>query len=414
MRRTSPLLAAAALAAAALAPTAAAAPAAGPPGLASAPSCATQCIEAATVVARTGTAALRVETSVRTRVVVTVRRASGGGLASGAVFERASGPVRRIRHQLLLRNLRPGTRYAIHLRATSADGRSSTRAGTFTTREVQTIGLDAPGGLAAGTGCQTQCITGASVVPEHAGASFRIRTSVGADVRVDVARVAPTQTGGAVPVFNGGPEQSFAHHTQDRVLAFHMGDLAAGSRYHVVVRAQDANGYIAWRYGTFETRRRHVEVRFTHVEVIADGDAGGANRGELYVEGLVGSEHVFGNGCAKRKAGTWFELGENAWVRTNAPRHIELWTGAQEWDDAGVDRCSAMMIEHWSPFATDALSGMNGATTFGRLPLDLDAVLADMAPAGATSVLTGFAVGYASGPSDVRYRVVGELAISAR
>ncbi len=271
--------------------------------------------------------------------------------------------------------------------------------------------------MAADTGCATQCIQTASSSPDLTGSLLEIRTTTAALVEVEADTSAPQLVGGA-PYHLGGAERQVTLPTQDNRLVFRLGALEAGTLYHVILRATDTNGHVAWRTGTIRTLARRVEVRFTHVEVIADGDNGSSNRGELRFQAGIPGATLFATPCQQRKGGTWFVPPQNSLIDTNHGRYLHLGALGTDWDEPGADRCSHDLVEApgFDPWALAPFGRMDAGvydgsreSGSGLTTLDLDAMMPD----GATGYMIGVEVGQTDPDARVRFRVVGELRVTA-
>jgi hypothetical protein len=163
--------------------------------------------------------------------------------------------------------------------ATDAKGNVARRSGTFRTRSVQTLGDGGPTSFDSGSGCAVQCITGATASVGSHDAQIEIDTLVSARVSVQADPKAPVQSAHG-PVFEGDVAAQVSGVANGRHWEGTLDGLYPGVRYHVIVRATDANRRTAWREGTLETDGRHARVKFTSIKVVGDADKG-ANRGEI-------------------------------------------------------------------------------------------------------------------------------------
>lgn len=179
---------------------------------------------------------------------------------------------------------------------------------------VANAGTGGPGQLNAGQGCAAQCITTALVDPGMADASIRVESSVRATFTVAVSDQAPGAIDGVPWMPN--PDAFRQTWIRTRSHRFQLDGLLAGTTYHVLVTATDANGRKATRVGTFRTddppplppavqAERVAQVTFWKVVVLNDADKG-ANRGEISFDYYVADRWVHENGQRKLKTGASF------------------------------------------------------------------------------------------------------------
>jgi hypothetical protein len=141
----------------------------------------------------------------------------------------------------------------------------------------------APVGLNAGLGCSAQCIEKALVTPTRTGGSLEVETDTPARIKVWVSDQAPGFIDGTPWI----PNPDYFGQTWNRYTSFSFGldGLAAGTPYHILVTATDAEGRTAYRLGTFRTldppplppavQGHTLKVTFFKVKILNDADKGG-------------------------------------------------------------------------------------------------------------------------------------------
>ena len=285
------LLAAAALSVALAAPAAADTG----PGFGAAGGCSYRCIHRALVTTTTTSAKVDIETAVSTKVVVTARRLSSAGRIDGPAIK-AFGPSPVKARTLYLYDLLPERSYRITVSATDADGHTSTRSGTFRTKQPQTTGQPGAGGLSSRLGCSVKCITRA--VPVGIGptaAAFDVATNVPARITVIASRAG---TGSIVSISTSPAWTKSYRHTAS--------PLDPGTTYDLQVRATDADGRTEVHQFHFTTVERKARVTFWKIQVIEDGDAVGD--GELSFSYYLGGKEIQANGFHKYGSGDVFDV----------------------------------------------------------------------------------------------------------
>lgn len=365
-----------ALLAAGAAALAAATSAAGSPGPVegAAGGCALQCIEKSLVTSTASSAKVEIGTTVPAKVVVTVRRLSNIG---GAPDASATGPLLRTTRSLFLRGLRPETTYRIRVTATDAAGHTAFRAGTFATRKVETAVEPGPGGLSSGLGCSAKCITKAAPVQiGPTAALFEVQTDTPARITVITTRA------GSASIVSISTSPSLTTSYRHAASPLHP-----GTRYHIVMRATDADGRTEQHQFTFRTVERMARVTFWKVQVIDDGDRG-ANRGELYFGYWLGGRWAGGDGgFVRRSSGDVIDVhpadtsrqGLSAVVPANgaAPKlDIRVW--AEECDTALISNCVSEVSDQapagggkqgdYEHATAGGLFGLTAPVSHGALP----------------------------------------------
>ena len=172
------------------------------PPISAGPGCSVQCISKAAVTVTATAAKVELASTVPASFKVTVSKQLSGGngglVANQAkvVDVSANSPLKTA----FFLALEPDTTYAISVRATDLQGRSSVRHGTFETLPIRvTPGVGGPGTIDSGLGCSQQCIVKALVSqkqPDGTTARIDIKTSTTAHIQIDVSRDKPTQLAG--------------------------------------------------------------------------------------------------------------------------------------------------------------------------------------------------------------------------
>jgi hypothetical protein len=304
MRTTRTLLGSAAALVAALSVTVGSASAVSPPVLTAGQGCSVQCVSKAAVTVTATSAKVELATTVPANLRVTVGKqqsGNGGGFVANqakTVIVTATSP-HRVAYFL---QLEPETTYAIVVKATDLQGRSSSRSGTFRTLPIKTTGVAKPGGIASNVGCSAQCITKALVSqtkPDASRARVDVRTSTPAKIRIAVSRDKPVQTAGGLAQYDVVSGQQTPGYVQ--AWAPLVGGLDYGTRYYVVVRAKDANGHVSIRQGSFRTVSATATVTLHRIKVLNDGDKVG--KGELFFSLFVDYDYLWGTGLRKLSSG---------------------------------------------------------------------------------------------------------------
>ncbi|MDP2293792.1 MAG: hypothetical protein Q8M22_21635, partial [Actinomycetota bacterium] len=182
-----------------------------------------------------------------------------------------------------------------------------------------------------------------------------------------------------------------------------VGGLDGDTVYHVIVKAQDADGDIAHRVGQFRTAPEpptSVRVTVEHVYLTYDGDPGAANQGEVYfVWGdLSGGDGGFRQ-FERQDDGFEFVPGDvNSWVVEVGPGQALPITGATVWEEDWDGHYEASCWEHYTltraagqrfidlcdvrgngafaaPMTVDELAGLQRCSTYGFVDGEDDACL---------------------------------------
>jgi hypothetical protein len=270
---------------AALSVAAGTAQATSPPVISAGPGCSVQCISKAAVTVHATAAKVELASTVPASFKVTVSKQAAGG-TGGLVANQAKTvdvSVSSTHKTAYFLGLEPDTTYAISVRATDLQGRSSVRHGTFKTLPIKlNPGVGGTGTLDSGLGCSQQCIVKALVSqqqPDGTRARIDIRTSTTAHIQIDVSRDKPTQlAGGGLAQYDVVSRQWTGSPTKE--WAPSVTDLDYGTKYYVVVRARDNQGRVSLRQGSFRTISATATITLHRIKVLNDGDKVG--KGELY------------------------------------------------------------------------------------------------------------------------------------
>jgi hypothetical protein len=329
--------------------------------------CSVKCIRSALATPTTDAARIDVRTDTPAKIVVYVRKRVTGELLA----TRTSNGQFKQDFTTFVLGLEGDTLYEIAVHATDAQGRRYWTSGTFRTLKPQTVGVDQPGGgLTSEAGCGAQCVRSAEVVPGVNAAKLKVVTNVPAKLEITADRKAPVQTQ-LGPFFAGQPEVRYT--TSDMLTEWNgsLRKLRSNRRYHVIIRATDANGNVSARTGVFETGERNVRITFEKVHVSFDGDDG-ANRGELgFVAGVNGGWQLR-RGEDKVKSNSTVKFNKREVNLADVPQILDLKVQGVERDLGG--RCLNEFGE--GPFEPE-LSGRLGKkcavtwnTAVGQLDLD--------------------------------------------
>jgi hypothetical protein len=163
----------------------------------------------------------------------------------------------------------------------------------------------APVEVGSGLGCEAQCIKQATVVAGPFAAVLDVRTDAPARIKVKVSDVAPTQatSGPHFYTWDAADSTGAAYKTQWTTTLL---GLQAGTLYHIVVWATDAEGRTAYQQGRFRTKGRTVEVTFWKVKVLNDADKGKLDKGEISFEGELNGDDAWAIGEKKLASGNSF------------------------------------------------------------------------------------------------------------
>lgn len=281
--------------------------------------CAASCITKAwlTPNATTPNLALDVETSTPARVSVFVSTSAPEAGPDGQPAFPEGGLIAatndlNVVWSTVLSPLPPATDHHIIVRATDADGGTSSRVGTFrTVTPAVDPGLDeaAPG---PDSGCSTQCITKAWLTPDPESFDMELEVTSHTLARFEatVSTDEPTFDEDDRPSFPGvaPTATNFAYETS---WTTHLGPLEPATTYHVIVKATDGLFRSSYQVGSFETREGpdRLLVSFHRVEVHEDGDRG-ANRGELRFAFSIGGDLVASTGERKIGSGSTVNLSD--------------------------------------------------------------------------------------------------------
>jgi hypothetical protein len=342
----------AALLVAALSVAAGTAQATSPPVLTAGPGCSVQCISKAAVTAHATAAKVELASTVPASFKVTVSKQAAGGngglVANQAktVNISANSPVKLA----IFLGLEPDTTYAISVRATDLQGRSSVRHGTFKTLPIEvTPGVGGPGTLDSGLGCSQQCIVKALVSqkqPDGTTARIDIKTSTTAHIQIDVSRDRPTQlAGGGLAQYDVVSRQWTPSPTKE--WAPSVSGLDYGTKYYVVVRARDNQGRVSFRQGSFRTVSATATITLHRIKVLSDGDKIG--KGEMDFVLYVEDEVVWVTGVRKLNSGDTTNVNPSGSSRPGLPVQVSANGDAEftleligrDWDNFDADAASA-------------------------------------------------------------------------
>ena len=331
--------------------------------------CSVKCIRSALATPTTDAARIDVKTDTPAKIVVYVRKR----VTDELVATRTSNGQFKQDFTTFVLGLENDTLYEIAVHATDAQGRRYWMSGTFRTLKPQTVGADAPGGgLTSEAGCSAQCVRSAEAVPGVNAAKLKVVTNVPARLEITADRAAPVMTT-LGPFFAGQPE---VRYTPSDMLTEWNGSLRklrSNRRYHVIIRATDANGNVSARTGVFDTTQRNVRVTFEKVHVSFDGDDG-ADRGELgFVAGVNGGWQLR-RGEDKVKSNSTVKFNKREVSLADVPQMLDLRVQGVERD--ANSRCFSNFGE--GPFEPE-LGGSLGSkkkcrvtwnTAVGQLDLD--------------------------------------------
>lgn len=254
--------------------------------------CANQCIVKAILTPNLTTPNLKLDMKTHTPATIKVWWAEQP--PNVLALPKATSPKNSTEWTTSLTPLKAATKYHLVVKATDANGKTSTASTTFTTITPyeNPAGLANPGGPA---GCALQCITKAVL---SGGADFSSK-------KLDVVSNTPArfvaQASAKAPAYkNGVPSLSEVESTSStaeyaKTWTTTLPGLRGGTKYHIVVRAIDEKGNSAYQVGTFTTPEdpgHDVLYTFLRVEVTHDGDSSWKNRGELSFRWGVGDTTV--------------------------------------------------------------------------------------------------------------------------
>jgi hypothetical protein len=240
----------------------------------------------------------------------------------------------------------------------------------------------APGGLNAGLGCSAQCIQKALVTPTMTGARLEVETDTPARIAIRISDQAPGFIDGTPWI----PNPDYAAHTVSTYTSrtFQIDRLAAGTRFHILVTATDAEGRSAYRLGTFETldppplppavQTQAVRVMFYKVKIKNDADSVG--KGEIALNFCVKGDCGIGEGAyLKLGSGQTYAALETRTV-ADGSGEIELRVDGDEYDFATAN-------EHSSPRLVVDLDDLDDNVVggdYGNMPYGHDAYVSFESP----------------------------------
>jgi hypothetical protein len=195
--------------------------------------------------------------------------------------------------------LGPNTEYDLTLIAIDQEGHSKVYEHQFTTVAI------VDGFASNAKGCALPCLTEGIVQPTGTPGKveIHIESDSPAAMQVWVSTNAPTWVDdpAAKPAY--GPV--YDNENPSTSWTFDIDGLATGTTYHVVARAEDANG-VDYQIGTFTTDHvppANVLVTFEKIDVLYDGDKGTLNRGELSFTWGFDQVHIGSRGEQKMHFG---------------------------------------------------------------------------------------------------------------
>ncbi|MEL6980802.1 MAG: hypothetical protein AAFO29_00090 [Actinomycetota bacterium] len=271
--------------------------------------CALNCVTMAVLTPNVTTPnlGLEVESTVAARIDITMTNTETGkqSLFTSSGF--------KTQWSTTLSPLDPATEYDLVLEATDQEGQRQVHSTTLTTRPA----LENPGGLQTNQpGCAGGCIVEATVTTADRPSEvrFEVETDTPAQVRIWASTSEPQWVDG-VPTL---PADSIVEPTLGLKQEFAVEkSFDPGSRYHVVVRAEDEHG-ADYQVGHFTTAaapasRFDVRVNFERIHVRSDGDPLPGDRGELRFAigyGVEASPSAWYLTEAKIGDGTTIQLGD--------------------------------------------------------------------------------------------------------
>ncbi|HET9938232.1 MAG TPA: hypothetical protein VFQ28_05545 [Gaiella sp.] len=256
------------------------------PAISAGAGCSISCIESALVTPTASSASVEIRTSVRTSVTVAVAEVGAPlGIAGGTPSGHVTVPPFVTLRTVLVPGLEPETTYRIVVTARDLQGRTQTRAGTFTTRKVK-VAVDLPDvGLSSGLGCKVDCLTRGTLTSDESvpgRARLVVESSVPATFQVLLVARRP----------DGSALHQLGHSTGSRKTshAVTLDGLLTGTPYAVTAKATDAEGRTWTETGTFRTRSAVAVTTFHKLVVLEDGDKVG--RGEIAFDFYAAGELV--------------------------------------------------------------------------------------------------------------------------
>ena len=308
--------------------------------------CANQCIVKAWLTPNLSTPNLKLE--VKTHTAATIRMWVAKQMPNGLVIPNAASPAGATAWTTNVAPLQPATKYYLLLKATDANGKTSTRSTSLTTITP----YENPGGLAnpgGPAGCAVQCITTAKLTPgaDFSSKSLEVKSNTPARLQAMASTNAPTYSQG-VPSFAKADSSALSGLEYITTWKTALTKLAGGTKYHVIVRATDAKNNDAYRVGTFTTPpepTHDVVITFHSIRVTHDGDSSWKNRGELSFAWGVGDTKVGSLGEDKMSDPATVNIprGKSAYVVNKAKGFLPtVYVSASERDADGLVEFCAM------------------------------------------------------------------------
>jgi hypothetical protein len=368
------------------------------------PSCAVSCITSALIEPHTSAFGVTVRTDTPARIFVGVSTLLA---PDGSWIDWAQSGPGRTSWAGHVTGLAPDTLYKVTVSATDAQSRTERRTTFFRTLAVQTALPEGPGGVQSNVGCSEQCISQVRLQPRGTGAGLTVDTTVPAKLAISADRDAPGTIGGN-PFF-GTPEDTIATPGFASHWAGALDGLVPGSTYHIILRATDAAGHIAYRSGLFRTKERRAKLVLRGIRVYYDGDKG-ANRGELSFVTALNQAYDPHLRIRERKvaSGNWLEFPDDHVNLAPLSRGLNVAIQARERDNAST--CSNQTGPgFWLPENGKVDQWCNKRTwVTARAVIDLDAPVpnGDQEPGGGGTGRHEFEI-KTSDTAGIRYVVYG-------
>jgi hypothetical protein len=240
----------------------------------------------------------------------------------------------------------------------------------------------APVGLNAGLGCSAQCIQKAWVTATMTGGTLEVETDTPAWITVKVSDQAPAFIDGKPWI----PNPDYHAYTVSSYTSrlFQITGLTAGTNQHILVTATDAEGWTAYRLGTFRTvdppplppavQAQKVTVTFYKVKIRDDADSPG--KGEIAFNFCAAGDCGDGEGAyLKLGSGQTYTALETRVVAV-VNGEVGLRVDGDEYDFATAnDRGSARLTVDLDDLEDDVVGG-----DYGNMPYGHDAYVSFQSP----------------------------------
>lgn len=267
--------------------------------------CANSCITKAWLTPNATTSNLAFE--VRTDTPASIEVWVGTQPPSGNGAPMDTSPAGATQWNTVLKPLQAAKTYHLLLRATDEHGNVDERTHSF----VAPSPVDTADDLAPiEPKCHAQCISQAMLTPgdDFAVQHLDVTSTTPARFQVWVSTAPPTDDNG-VPTFDDPDITEISGLEYHDSWQVDLTPLEGSTTYHIIVRAEDTDGTVAHRVGTFDTAAAptfDVLVTFQHLKVTHDGDSSWKNRGELSFAWAVGDDTFGSRGEAKMHSGDGF------------------------------------------------------------------------------------------------------------